>query len=370
MKRNIKNNNKRKSGAKSIDGIIRRPPLLKKRIETKPESPLSRGSIYSGLKVMGVFALSLLLFVSFSSVGGTVSYFSDIEISSWNKLQAGILGFNIFPANDAGGRFSVARIQSTTTPENPVEENTGNKQFNITVGENDGSLAVSYTVSGELDPSNSKGCDKMEMTAGFGDYNYSGLLNSFASTQISEMGEWSFLSSLPEHNKDLDPKAVCKGEIIFRAGLAGVAEDLMHTFSDEKRYKFEVVNWDKKLDEEGPTVRATVLDTVGVSEEPEEEREPEAEPEVKPEIETVETPSLGVSALPPESEEKPPEVVVETPTVVETPATEDSLPKETLKDTPVETTTEAVEPVVETTDQLAPAAEPPPATTPLPDPTL
>ncbi len=229
-------NNKIFGRRKSVDSLIRFP-VLPKDIPIKKEISPPHKNIYSGLKMIGVVVLIFALFAGLSSIGGTVSYFSDTETSIGNKLQAGSLGFNNSTTTTPGIAQSLNAIDSNTV------ENISNKQFSVNIEESEGSLPAVYTVSGLLDPGNPVGCDKLNITASLGDYNYDGPFTLFTSTQISEMGEWQFLVSLPVVNAELEPNAICKGEIIFNAGLADVAEELIHTYTDEKRYPFELENW-------------------------------------------------------------------------------------------------------------------------------
>ena len=236
-------NNKIFGRRKSVDNLIRFPVLPEDIPVAKEISP-PRKNIYSGLKMIGVAVLIFALFAGLSSVGGTVSYFSDIETSIGNKLQAGILGFANSLKDTSENNLLLASAQSVNVLNSDTVENISNKQFSVNVEESDGSLPATYTVSGLLDPGNPVGCDKLNITASLGDYNYyDGLFTLFTSTQISEMGEWQFLVSLPVDNTELEPNAICKGEVIFSAGLADVAEELIHTYTDEKRYPFELKNW-------------------------------------------------------------------------------------------------------------------------------
>ena len=230
----------------------------------------------------GVVTLMFVLSVGLSSVGATVSYFNDKEVSTGNKLQAGVLNFNIFSIGDVLGAFRVAQIESTDeedeTTEDDEGENIGSEEFNITVGDGEGSLPATYTVSGVLDPTNPVGCDKLDITASLGEYSYSGPFILFKSTQISEMGEWQFIVSLPEDNGELAPGAICRGEIVFNAGLAQVAEDLINTFSDEKKYQFKIINLGEE-EEEKEVPALDIQSTFPSEEQGEEESGEEGEKE-------------------------------------------------------------------------------------------
>ena len=71
-----------------IDGIIR---PKKKDFEIQvPKQKFSQGLFYFGIKMAGVCSAILVISITLSSVGSTVSYFSDIEMSTGNRLQAGV----------------------------------------------------------------------------------------------------------------------------------------------------------------------------------------------------------------------------------------------------------------------------------------
>lgn len=205
----------------------------------------SKSNLYFSLKITGIFSLIFIFFIGTSSVGNTVSYFNDTEISTENKLQAGVLDFNILEViNDLD-------IQKFANPQSVdalvIEEDIGSKNFNIKIEESDNSLPSSYIVSGFLNIDNPIGCERMEIEAIFGEYIYSGLLSSFTSSQISDKGEWQFVASLPQGSTDLLPSVLCRGEIIFNAGLGEVPVELINTFSNEKRYPFELKNWSENV---------------------------------------------------------------------------------------------------------------------------
>ena len=80
--------NKMNNRIRPIDGIIR---PKKKDLEIQvPKQKFSQGLFYFGIKMAGVFSAILVISITLSSVGSTVSYFSDIEMSTGNRLQAGV----------------------------------------------------------------------------------------------------------------------------------------------------------------------------------------------------------------------------------------------------------------------------------------
>lgn len=349
----------------------------------------SRLNIYSGFKIAGVVVLMFVLSSTLASIGSTVSYYNNIETSVGNKLQAGVVGFNIFSLGDILSSFSVARIASIEEQEGEEEyeeDNIGIEEFSITVGEGEDSLPVLYNVSGFLDIANPLGCENLNITVNFGEYNYDGLFNLFDSDDMSEMGEWHFVVSLPEDIAELPPFASCKGEIVFHAGLAGVDEELMHTFNDEKQYTFEVLNWEGQeiLEKEVLAEEALLVEPPEVLEEVEEEKKksgsgggteevPEEMPESFEGTQDDSTPSEEenteeieeeiVEETPEEAEE---EVSEETPT--ETEEIIEEIPEETgeeeveevSEETPVEEPTEEVEtPVEEESEEETPTSPEP-----------
>ena len=251
---------KTKKNRRMVDGITRREVLPKTirqlnvasvEVSLAPTHFFTRRSLLSGIKMMCVATLTVMVFIGLSSVGSTVSYFSDLESSIGNRLQAGILGFRISSFEESAGRFAALEDTSSSTDglvqgyaTGISEENTGSKKFNITIDPDDSSLPIIYTVSSVLDAGNPEGCEEMEISAIFGDYvTYSGSLDDFVTPPLSQMGEWRFEVELPEGIDELGAGAECRGEIVFRAGLDEVSDDLTHTFSDEKKYFFVIKNW-------------------------------------------------------------------------------------------------------------------------------
>jgi hypothetical protein len=211
-----------------IDGIKR--PLNRQTANQRKD--YFKSIAYFGFKVTGVALISVMFLVTFSSVGSTVSYFNDIEFSNGNRLQAGLIGFNLF-----GGY------------ENEEEEieNVGHAYFDANVSQSDRSLPLVYTVTGELHSGNPVGCEQMKLTADFNGFHYKGLVNELNALATTTMGEWDFWAVLPKGISNLPPNALCRGEIVFKVGLAEVDDDLTHTFSDLKKYPFEVYNWEEEI---------------------------------------------------------------------------------------------------------------------------
>ncbi|MBI5139504.1 hypothetical protein HZA26_02755 [Candidatus Nomurabacteria bacterium] len=263
MRENNLNKNRIIVERKLVDNLVRRSSLSNN-IKIKEEKHFLKSNFYPSFKVVLILILIPIFFASISSLGSTVSYFSDTEISVDNKFQAGTFSFNISSIADVLGKLSVAEIDSSSVTEpslipEPVEEIVGNKEFYITVEESEGSLPASYAVTSGLDPSNPIGCEKLNITAGLGEHSYSGEFQSLNLSGVEEMGEWRFLVFLPFLDTGLPPGALCRGTIFFKAGLAGVAPELANTFSDEKKYNFEIQNWGEDINEEIPVLEITEI---------------------------------------------------------------------------------------------------------------
>ena len=119
------------------------------------------------------------------------------------------------------------------------------------------------------------------------------------------MGEWQFLLTLPTSGP-LAPKALCKGAILFKA------DDLGGTFSDEKKYEFELYIWNiaeksapaEPIEELGPKPAPGVLETPPITDEgPTEEPAQESAPETAKPEEVEEAPDPDATAQPARSED-------------------------------------------------------------------
>ncbi len=302
---------------KIIDGIVRRETFIE--ISSPVQLPKKNQLKYSGLKMVGVSLFAVILLTGLSSVGSTISYFNDTEISTNNRLQAGIVGFNISFGNSTFSRLSANSLASTLDEVEEPKQEEGIKRFNVTVGIDEGSLPLVYTASGELDSSNPPGCEVMILSSGFGSNHSYGFVKDFISPKLKEVGEWTFTASLPS-STDIPSGAICRGEIVFKVELSGVESDLSKTFTDEKRYSFEVQNWTAKVEE---TTKEEIISV------PEEDSV------------TVETSTETVSEEPKEIEEtKESEVVVEEEVTPEDTAPEvtETVPEEVVEETVVEET--------------------------------
>jgi predicted ribosomally synthesized peptide with SipW-like signal peptide len=227
---------------KSFDGIIRPKkvlPVAKLEYTSQPKKMEKNVFVYSSLKVAGVFCIALVLMIGLSSVGGTISYFNDVEKTVANRLQAGILSLRL----NSNVKEEAKTFVSENNIVNNLNEHIGSSSFEVNVDEEDEGLPMLYTVIAKLDESNPAGCEQMNLKADFSGFHYDGEVEKLNPPATTDLGSWYFLASLPIDGTDLAPNAECNGEIIFKAGLAGVSSSTTKTYSDEKTYPFSVYNW-------------------------------------------------------------------------------------------------------------------------------
>ena len=105
----MQNNKTIKKEMGSFDGIRRNS-----KTKTFDSHQSKSGMLYSGLKMTGVVSLALVLLLSLSNIGSTMSYFSDVEKSIGNYLQADPLYFtvSVSPGNRSVGRNMAERLRS------------------------------------------------------------------------------------------------------------------------------------------------------------------------------------------------------------------------------------------------------------------
>ncbi len=235
-----------KKKVQSMDGILRPEKVTKEVKENSEEiiievpkashyTPKSSGVksvFFSGMKIVGVSVLAIAILSGVSSVGSTVSYFDSKALAKDKPQLAGLL------------RVSLTKQPISTSTPNDV----GFRTFGLNVKASDSTSEILYTAKGELDPLNPAGCELMAIDAVHGDYHFNGFMDELiASTTSSSSdiaGEWQFMIGLPTFKTSLPPNAACKGSIVFSARLAGTLEELSYSLSDDKKYTFDIYNWD------------------------------------------------------------------------------------------------------------------------------
>ena len=304
------------------------------------------------LTLSGAFLTVTLAQVS--SLGSTVAYFQDPEASTNNHLEAGSLVFEITPTDDDASVAPAAEEPAAFMAMSYAGSVVGNEDYYVTTLQAPESLPAAYTVSGELDSTNPVGCEQLNLTATLSDYLYSGPFVTFTSMPMSDMGEWDFEVSLPNPPSGLAPYAVCRGAIIFAAGLANSDGTMSNTFTDQKRYTFEITNWGIPEEIAEPIVEETPLLVPEVLGEQADTVVPETPPEVVPE------PVIPVETEPTHQEEPAPAAE---PAVEPEPVTEEPLP-EVDPLAPLSVVEEVTEEVVEIVVDPPPAVESPPVEVP------
>lgn len=272
--------------------------------------------IKSGLKIFGVSLLSFIVLVGLTSVGGTVSYFSDEEDALSNYFRADPISFKV------------------ETPLTQIDL-TSEKQIEIVMTPDELSDPIQYFVTSKVISGDEKFCQSINI---FGTWPFpvNGQVGSIVTDVSTSTGSWTLTASVPESEKVANNSCVI--ELNYFGWNAG--SELGHAFTDTKTVTFEFfipsiyVNNSVKVSSEpvSPPPPEDILPSGGEGDPtqsitteviPEENSEPVDVPVVSP------TPTPEVTTTPEETVTPSP-----TPEVVSTP---ESITTPTSADTPPET---------------------------------
>jgi len=214
---------------------------------------------YSGLKMIGVGILSIALLVSLSTVGGTVSYYADIENSVGSKLLADPLSFDVEIASSTSAQINISESGEMVVP------------FMFLLP---GSKEVQYSVKSEFVSGDLGFCSAIKALGAFPfpyDSNLIGLQTGFS----TQAGSWALTFSVPDVS--LFSSATCTVGLVYKGWNADGA--VGEGYSDTQKVTIIFTS---------PEVVPTVLFR-GASEPSSDLVEPEAplEEEVVPEPETT-----------------------------------------------------------------------------------
>src|SRR4051794_9344579 len=85
-----------------------------------------RGVAHPILKIVSALGVMVLLITALSSVGSTVSYYSNQENSKDNKLQAGSLFLLLSEDGDVGGRLAATALLAGQDSEESLQDEENN----------------------------------------------------------------------------------------------------------------------------------------------------------------------------------------------------------------------------------------------------
>lgn len=279
-----------------MDGVARRASHSPYQFRSEPRER-SNSVMYTGIKSLAIALVAYGSLVGFSSIGSTLSYFSDVESSLANSLTAGIVDLELFSADTAPLRVaSLVDDLASSTDSGSEEKNLdledqsatvdiGTKVFSLNFNEGKNSLPLIYSASGKLAPDSLEGCEALVIDAWIGEHHYEGSLIGFELNSIEGIGQAQFVVSVPAENTALASDAICAGAIIFKAHPVGMPGILAPVFDDEESFEFKVQNYpalepvspDPEIQAEVSEVVETPILEPESESQPEEVREPEPE---------------------------------------------------------------------------------------------
>ena len=165
-------NKKIKKEIGSFDGIRRNS-----KTKTFDSHQSKSGMLYSGLKMTGVISLALILLVSLSNTGSTMSYFSDVEKSIGNYLRADPLYFTVVASPT---QIDLSSGEATIIPV-------------MTPGLE--SELAQYFVRAEMTGGDKELCNSIQVLGTF-PFPYDGPILGISTATTTDVGSWTLTASL------------------------------------------------------------------------------------------------------------------------------------------------------------------------------
>lgn len=153
---------------------------------------------YSSLKMIGVGILSVALLASLSSVGGTVSYYADVENSVASKLLTSPLIFDVEIASSTSAQVNISESGELVVP----------MMFPL-----DGSNEIQYSVSSEFVSGDLGFCSSIKALGAF-PFPYDGNLIGLQTGFTTQTGSWALTFSVP--NISLFSGATCTVDLVYK----------------------------------------------------------------------------------------------------------------------------------------------------------
>ncbi|MFZ2521877.1 MAG: hypothetical protein WAX44_02620 [Minisyncoccia bacterium] len=195
-----------------FDGVLL--PTIKNTTENTKKSANTNfgGSLFiSGFRLASVIIVSFGILISVSSVGGTVSYFNDRELSLSNYLRADPIIFSVSPASsqvDLSGESSLELIMTPDPTSDPIQ----------------------YFVSSKKVSGDDLFCNSIHILGTWPfpvDGQFVGLVTETSNTT----GSWTLNLSVPEEAKV--PNSSCEIELTYFGWNDGVS--VSKAFTDTKK---------------------------------------------------------------------------------------------------------------------------------------
>lgn len=197
----MKQQNNKTNSNKPFDGIKRL-----ERVSCNSESNQNKISTNwfldtvksSGLKLAIVVAFTFILSVSLSSVGSTVSYFNDLEVSFGNYLKADPLGFKVL-------------INGVNTAQ--VDLGDGETMFVPEMIPNSDSEPIQYFVTSKITGGDSGLCNSVNVMGTY-PFPYDGKVALLSTATSTQVGSWALSFTLPNSENFINSS--CTMDLVYK----------------------------------------------------------------------------------------------------------------------------------------------------------
>lgn len=190
------------------DGVLKKETF-------KDEVLITRQLIFSGTKVFLSFFLVFVLFLTLFRVGGTVSYFTDVEMALSNYLRADPISFQV------------------SSDKNQIDLSQGDALVTIVMTPDAISDPIQYFVSSNVVEGDLDFCNAVSVS-GTWPFPVSGLLTSTITETSIVTGSWTLTINVPEVYRVANKS--CLIELTYLGWNAGA--ELGRSFSDTKKISF------------------------------------------------------------------------------------------------------------------------------------
>lgn len=193
--------------------------LEKKSVSSAPQHHTKKTHAFS-LSIFSAVLFPVIILGALSSVGSTVSYFSDVESSTGNYLKADPLGFSV------------------TLPSSSVDMSS-RAQFVVPVfTPNEDSEPIQYSISAYMTGGDTTLCGLLHIEA-TSTFSYSGALLLLATPMLTTTGEIPFYFSIPD-DYSANENSSCFVDLIFAGRNQGAEAGAGYHYSVHLPVQFYV----------------------------------------------------------------------------------------------------------------------------------
>ncbi len=181
------------------------------------------------VKVIVILAVCVFAAVGYVGVGGTFSYYNDVEASTGNLLASSLLDL-IAPGEDPPQEVSCTGASALFVATTTVEQ---------------GSVAMRYRVSVEEStstPNDANFCNALLLKASLnGDELYDGSLLGFMLTDLTATGTWEFALSLPSNTSSITDGVTCDVDMAFTSWQEEVPSPTQSGWDDVEQFPVRMI---------------------------------------------------------------------------------------------------------------------------------